>query len=362
MVASLVFLTPLGGLVMLALAIPLAGLALAAQRERQARELLRLEPPPRVSNARRAAALVAVPVLLGLAATQPALRSTKSAHVRTDAQAFFVLDISRSMLASHAPGSPTRLARAKQDALLLRDAIPQVPAGIATLTDRVIPNLFSNPDRNVFAQTLARAVMIGEPPPLSSNVLATSLGALGALGTQNFFDRSARRRVAVVLTDGEGVAFDPAAVARSLANGPGVRIVLVHVWASNEGVYDSSGFAEQGYHTHPESGLAISSLAAAAGGGSFGEDSIAGAARAVRAAVGSGPTIVQGRTERTQTLAPYVALLALVPLLLVLPRVGRGLGSALRELGPNSSWTRRAGAARGGPRAVLRQTDERAGI
>ena len=352
MVASLVFLTPLGGLAMLALAIPLAGLALAARREHQARELLRLEPPPPISQVRRAAALVAVPVLLGLAATQPALRSTKSAHVRTDAQAFFVLDISRSMLASNGPGSPTRFARAKQDALRLRDAIPQVPAGIATLTDRVVPDLFPNPDRNVFAQTLARAVRIEEPPPLSSNVLATSLGALGALGTQNFFDRSARRRV-VVLTDGEGCRVrSRKAVAHDLANGPGVRIVLVHVWASNEGVYDSNGFAEQGYHTHPESGLAISSLASAAGGGSFGEDSVASAARAVRAAVGSGPTIVQGRTERTQTLAPYVALLALLPLLLVLPRIGRGLGSALRRLAAEQVSKQHAGVGSRAPRRI----------
>lgn len=333
MVASLVFLTPLGGLVSLALAIPLAGLALASRRERQARALLRLEPPPPVSQVRRTLALVAVPVLLGLAATQPALRSTKSAHVRTDAQAFFVLDISRSMMASRTPDTPTRLARAKQDALTLRDAIPQVPAGIATLTDRVLPNLFPNPDRNVFAQTLGLAVGIEKPPPVSSNVLATSLGALGSLGTQNFFDPSAKRRLVVVLTDGESGAFDPAKVAHDLAAGPGTRLVLVQIWSADETVYDANGQAETGYHTHPESVQAIESLASAAGGHAFAQNSIGGAIRAAQAALGSGPTKIQGRTERTQTLAPYVALLALLPLLLILRRSVRGgLGSALRRL------------------------------
>jgi hypothetical protein len=332
MVASLVFLTPLGILAALAGAIPLAGLALAARREQQARRLLRLDPPPRTGNLRRAAALVAVPVLLGCAATQPALRSTKRAHVRTDVQAFFVLDISRSMLASQSPGSPTRLARAKQDALELRDAIPQVPAGVATITDRVIPDLFPNPGRNVFAQTLDQAVQIEVPPPISSNVLATSLDAIGSLGTQNFFDRTARRRVAVILTDGESVGIDNESVAHALETAPGVKLVFVHVWAPNEKVYDS-GVAEQGYHTNPESGPALSELASAAGGHSFGEGSLGSAARALQADVGTGRTIVQGRTERTRTLAPYVALLALLPLLLVLPRIGRGLGSAVRVFG-----------------------------
>ncbi len=234
------------------------------------------------------------------------------------------------MLASQSPGSPTRLARAKKDALAIRDAIPQVPAGIATLTDRVLPNLFPNPDRNVFAQTLDQAVTIETPPPVSSNVLATSLGGLGALGNQNFFGRSTKRRVVVVLTDGESANFDPGAVANDLG---GVRLVIVHVWSPTESVF-AGNVPEQGYHIHPESVTAINSLVQATGGGghAFGEGSIAGAAHAVQAAVGNGPTIVQGRTERTRTLAPYVALLALLPLLLVLPRVGRGLGSALRRL------------------------------
>ena len=342
MVGTLVFLTPSGGLAILALALPLAGLAFAARREHHAREILGLRPPPPVRQAGRAVALAAVPLLLGLAATQPALRSTQNARIRTDAQAFFVLDISRSMLASAGRRSPTRLARARQDALTLRDAVPEVPAGIATMTDRVVPDLFPNPDRNVFVQTLTHAVGIEEPPPVSSNVLATSLDSLGSLGTQNFFDPGAKRRVVVVLTDGEGVAFDPASVARQLAAGPGVHLVLIHVWSANERVYDASGSFEQGYHTHPESAQAIASLAAAAGGRWFGGNAVGAAAQAVREAAGSGPTRVQGRTERTRTLAPYVALLALLPLLLVLPRVRSGLGSALRLFAETE--LRRAGA------------------
>jgi hypothetical protein len=329
--ASLVFLTPWGAIAMLAAVVPLAGLALAERRERRAREVLKLSAPPPASHLRRAAALVAVPAILGLAATQPALQTTKSARVRTDAQAMFVLDISRSMLASRSATSATRLARAKAYALQIREAIPEVPSGIATMTDRVVPSLLPNADLSVFADTLNRAVQLETPPPISSDVLATELGSLGSLGTQNFFPPSARHRVAVVLTDGEGVSFDPNAVARQLAAG-GVKLVIVHVWNRHEAVYDS-GVPEQAYQTRPQSNAAIASLVTAAGGRAFGEGSIGAAARAVQADAGSGPTIVQGRVTRTQTLAPYIALVALVPLLFVLPRVGRGIVSALRLLG-----------------------------
>ena len=218
----------------------------------------------------------------------------------------------------------------------MRDAIPQVPSGIATLTDRVLPNLFPNPDRNVFAQTLAQAVMIEQPPPQTSNPVATTLGALGALGTQNFFAPSAKRRVLVVLTDGENAPnpnppFDPAGIAKDFAAGPGVRLVLVQLWSSQEQVYAANGAPETGYHLHPESARTMSTLAKATRGRSFGESSLGGAARAVQAAAGRGPTKVEGRTERTQTLASYIALLALLPLLLVLRHsVSHALGSALR--------------------------------
>ena len=47
--------------------------------------------------------------LLGVAASQPVLRTTHSIPVRSDAEVLFVIDGSRSMLASSAPGARTRL-------------------------------------------------------------------------------------------------------------------------------------------------------------------------------------------------------------------------------------------------------------
>jgi|SRR5579862_764517 len=332
MVGSLVFLTPLGSLAALAVLIPLAGLALAARREASARRYLRLSAPPPVRRLPRLVALAAVPVVLGVAATQPALRTRETTRVRTDAQAFFVFDISRSMMASRSPRSPTRLARAKADALQIRDAIAQVPSGIATFTDRALPYLFPNADPSVFANTLANAIQIENPGPTSSNVLATSLDAVSALGNQNFFSPAIRRRLVVVLTDGESTALHPQADAQALAAGPGVKVIFVHVWAPTEHVYDPNGKAEEGYHVHLDSTANLDELAQAIGGRVFGENAVGSAARAAQTALGRGPTQVLGRTERTRTLAPYVALLALLPLLFILRgTIRRGLTRALRD-------------------------------
>jgi len=330
---SLVFLTPLGALAALALVLPLAGLALAARREAAARRLLRLPAPPPVRRLPQLVALAAVPLVLALAATQPALRSVATTRVRTDAQAFFVVDISRSMMASRSPSSPTRLARAKADALRIRDALAQVPSGIATLTDRALPSLFPNPDPNVFASTLRNAVVIENPGPTSSNVLATSLDAVAALGNQNYFSPGIRKRLVVFLTDGESTAVHAQADGQALAAGPGVKLVLVQVWSPDERVYDANGRPEEGYHAHPDSRERVAELAQAVGARVYGENAIGSAAHAAEAAVGRGPTRVFGRAERIRTLAPYVALVALLPLLFLLRGTLRlGLRRAVRDL------------------------------
>ncbi len=330
--ATLVFLTPAGAVAMAACVLPLAALVLASRRERRARETLRLRPPPPVRRVARIVGLAAVPILLGLAAMQPALRTTERARVRTDAQAFFVVDVTRSMSASGKPGGTTRLERARRLAIALRESIPEVPSGIATLTDRALPDLFPTSDAAQFALTMNRAVGIEQPPPTISAVVATNIGAVGALGSQNFFapPPTGRRRLVVLLTDGESRGFDPGPVGQALARAPGVHLVVVRVGSTGESVWDGKR-REQGYHDDPSAGDRLASLASAADGKVFSEGSVGAATSAVRAALGSGPTVVRGHTAKTRTLAPYVALLALLPLLLVLPRLRlRGLGAAFR--------------------------------
>ena len=96
--AALTFLTPEAGLVALAVVLPLGALLVADRRLDAARRILRLPPPGAAGRAGTIAALVAVPLLLGLAAAQPGRPPRpEGQRVRTDAQAMYVVDISRSM-------------------------------------------------------------------------------------------------------------------------------------------------------------------------------------------------------------------------------------------------------------------------
>ena len=318
MIGGLTFLSPAGGLVALAIVVPTAALLLAERRVARARDLLRLTAP-RVEDWRTiVAALAAIPLLLGVAASQPAVRTQHGTRLRTDAQALFVLDISRSMSASTEPRGRSRLARAREVALRLHAGLTEVPSGVATLTDRVLPDLFPIGDAAAFASTVQH-VGIEQPPPQSIAVNATTLAPLADVATEGYYSPAARKRLLVVLTDGESQSFSAAAIARALGAGPGVSLLLVRFWAENERVFRLSGQPES-YRPDPESGPALAGLAAATGGRVFAEGDLGPATAFARSALGTGPTTARGREVRTTPLAPYVAAAALVPLLFVLRR------------------------------------------
>ncbi|MGH3994722.1 MAG: vWA domain-containing protein, partial [Pseudonocardiaceae bacterium] len=190
------FLTPLGALFAVAGLLPLAVLVLREARARRIRAALGLTEPALRSQLPLAVALAAVAGVMALAATQPVVETERSVRERTDAEAFIVLDISRSMLAAAGPDAPIRLERARLEAARLRDRLPQVPMGIVSLTDRVLPHLFPTTDRTVFLATLEQAIGIERPPPeLSFSTRATSLGALAGIPTREYFSPSARKRL-----------------------------------------------------------------------------------------------------------------------------------------------------------------------
>jgi hypothetical protein len=313
--AALTFLSPSAGVVALAVALPLAALVVAERRLHVARALLGLVAPAARDRRTTVAALAAVPLLLGVAATQPVVRTQHGTRVRTDAEALYVLDISRSMLASSAPGSATRLARARRLALGMRSQLGEVPSGVATVTDRLLPDLFPTGDPATFDSTVQH-VSIEQPPPQSVAVTATTFAALAGLGRQGYFAPTARRRLVVLLTDGESQPFSPAAVARGLR---GASLLTIQVWDADERVYGPNGRVEP-YRPDDASTSTLAGLAAAAGGRAFSEDEAAAAASAARAALGAGPTSVREARPRTTPLAPYVAAAAVFPLLVVLRR------------------------------------------
>lgn len=311
--ATLTLLTPRAALV----GIPaLAALFAALYGQRRAgavRQALRLPPPPPARGRARLALVGALVLLLTLTAAQPALTRERHLRVRHDVQALFVLDVSRSMAASATASSPTRLDRAVDAAVRLRAAIPGISAGLATLTDRVLPDLFPVPDVTAFDRVAKRGVSIESPPPQTSAARATSYDALQQIPGAGYFDPQARSRVVVVLTDGESGPVQTSEVAAAFAAVPGYRLLFLRVWRPGEQIYDADGRAEQAYRADPSGGATLDSLAAALDAHAYGDGELAAGQRELRRLVGAGPTTESAGTVRTQTtLAPFIAALALL--------------------------------------------------
>jgi hypothetical protein len=313
------FASPWGGLVALGAVLPLTAFLGAEWRLRRVRSALRLERPGTKAVLPAAVALCAVPLLLGLAAAQPVLERTKTRYVRTDAEAFFVMDTSRSMLAARSPDGATRFERARKAALRLRGSIADVPAGIASLTDRLLPHLFPTSSRSAFTGTIERALGVERPPPQMVQRRATSYFQLTSLSTQNYFSDSAKRRVAVVLTDGESAPFEESEFAKDF-RGARIRTIFIRFWDDDERVFGRGGKPEPGYRPDPSSGADLDRIAGVIRGSAFSEGDFGDAAAAMRAAVGQGPRVKVGRDEDSVELAPYVVLGAFVPLAFLLWR------------------------------------------
>jgi hypothetical protein len=310
-------LAPAGLLLALGVVPALAALTLSERRASRTRARLGLRPPRPLWRAAAIAALGLAAVLLALAASRPVVRETQTRYVRTDAQAIFALDISRSMLAASSPAGPSRLARAKIAAKTLRAAIPDVPAGVASFTDRALPNLFPTSDTGVFTATVDRSVGIERPPPGGSALTVTTFDALATLARGEYFTPGRRRRVLIVLSDGESRDFDASLLRATLGRRTGLRTVLVRIGSPQERVFGREGLPEADYRPEDTSRV-VGQFRRATGGRAFGETEIGQAAAGVREDVGRGPRMRIGTATSTSYLAQYFVLAALAPLGLLL--------------------------------------------
>jgi von Willebrand factor type A domain len=306
------------GLVTLAAAVPLIAFVRSEQRAARVREVLRLAPPGG-SQRTTVAAIVVLAVLVGLGAAQPVLEETTQLSARSDAQAFFILDTSRSMLAATEPGDDTRFERARDAAMRFRRELAEVPVGLASLTDRVLPLVFPTANHGTFESTIGLALDVDRPASQEADdVRATEFGALASVGERNFF-RGGKHRLAVVFTDAETTDFNPRTVAAAFSEG-NVQLIVVRFGKPGERVFGPSG-APEPYQPDPASAASAQRLAEAVGGAAFGEDELGDAIDSARSTFGEGPTVVS-RTEQSDIdpLAPYVFLAALLPLGLLLYR------------------------------------------
>ena len=315
---SVELLTPLGALFALTALVPLAVYVLSERRLRSVRAALRLAEPSRRSRLSLVVALAAVPALLGLAAAQPVVAESRTLPERTDAQVFVALDISRSMLAGSGADAPTRFERARSIAVALRDQLPEVPMGIASMTEGMLPHLFPTTNRRVFVATLEKTLDVGKVWTGLGGTIATSLDSVGEVPDLNYFPPAAEKRLLVVLTDGESLPLERNLEA-DFSKEPLGQTILVHVWQEGEQVY-LGGVPESGYQLDSRSHETLEQVADRIGGSVASESDAGGLASRVRSLIGTGETIARPQEGERRALMPYVTLLALVPLGFVLLR------------------------------------------
>ena len=317
---DLSFLSPAAALVGLAVVIPLAAAAARERRHRVVRDAIGLAEPPGRSRAPEIAAWVVAFGLLGAAAAQPVVRVPGTVKQRTDAEAYVVIDTTRSMLASTSPDAPMRIQRAKELAVEIRRALPDVPFGVASHTNRSLPHMFPGADADQFGLVVNRAVGVNRPPGTRKQLFAvsTDFSALETLATDNFFSANTTRRLAIVLSDGESQEFSARLLDEDLRKG-GVDLLLVRLWDEDERVWQPDGQPEPGYLPTEKAYEHLVDLAALTTGGRvFGEDELDAVVAAARDYVGRGPVTALPAPGRTISLAPYAVLAACVPLAFLL--------------------------------------------
>jgi hypothetical protein len=313
-------LTPAAALVALVGLVPLACVVAVDRRNTRARALLRLPEPAAAERLALPVAVALVAAVLGLAAAHPVFRTEQPRVARLDAETFIAIDTSRSMRASPTPRSPTRLDRARRIAQEIRAALPDVPTGLGTFTDRPLPLLLPTPDLDAFTAVARASLGIERPPGLQSSTTISSFDAVAPFPLEGYFKPAAKKRLLVILTDAESTGFNEAGVRKSFAARPRTAVVLIRIGKTGERVFGPSGQPESDYIPPPATGATLESFLRATRGRAFDEHHVAGAESAAHAALGSGPTANLGSTTGRHDLAPWLVLAAVVPLGVVLRR------------------------------------------
>jgi hypothetical protein len=309
---SITFLSPEAAVIGLAVAVPVVALVLAESRARMARAVLQL--PGRVTrNSAYTIAIGAFAVLVSLGAAQPVLERDHTRSVRHDAEALFVLDTSKSMASASGPTGESRFERARRMTEEMRNAIPDIPAGLASLADRVLLHLFPTTETTSFQRTLDQSIGIERPPSvMRRNLVVTNLDSLAVLAKGRFFRDDSKGKLLVIFTDAETEPFK-SEVLRTAFRGSGVQTILVRVGNSSELLYDK-GVVDPRYQAPSGAAESAQLFAEAVGGVTFDEADFDQAIAAARTDTGAaGPRAKVTDTTPTP-LSSYVFAVAFLPL------------------------------------------------
>jgi hypothetical protein len=293
--------------------VPLAAFFRTEERSKRVRRLFALAAPRRRDLAAVMVALALLPVLVAVAAAQPVVVRQRSLTQRADAQAFFVFDTSLSMSARAGRGAPTRLDRARRDAQHILPTLGDIPVGIATMTDRVLPDLMPTTDLGLVGRTLQQSLGINRPPPSQQyRGKATTLQALFTISSSHLFAPGVTHQILVVFTDGESNPL-PQGVAFALAQQMKIPPLFVHTWSPSERIY-VHGRLDPRYVPDPASTGVLSQFAELTHGHVFGEHDLGALERTIHAEAGGRPATTQVLDYARIALAPWFVLAGVVPL------------------------------------------------
>ena len=338
------------------------------RRRRRALAELGLPPEPRRRGALEAGLVCGAVALLAVAASQPMVRTQRTTGVRGDAQAYVILDTSTSMLARSARKAPARIDLARSIAARIAAHLPDnLPIGLAEMPQGVLPLLPPTISRAEFDDVLDRVVTAGAMPAKPQDQLAdssvtpsrrkplapfvaTNLIALRTLDLARFYSSRATHRLAILVTDAETSAFDPARLSTALARA-GTKLLVVRVGSPSDRLWRPIAgrtVLDPGYVPTTAGVSSVRMLARSLGGDLYSPSQLTDLSSRARDLLGSGGTVRVVRMQRVLALGPYLALAAipLVALLLApaLPAVGVSLPLRLSSRGQElvSSRRRRA--------------------
>jgi hypothetical protein len=138
--------------------------------------------------------------------------------------------------------------------------------------------------------------------------------------TKNYFPKSARKRVLVVLTDGESqLLVEPGEFATAFKRKPLVQTIFVRLWDEDERVYQA-GVAEVGYRPIAGSGAQLDQIASLIEAEVVDESEAGEVPELVAELVGAGPTTTREHEGKRRALMPWITLAAVFPLGFVLFR------------------------------------------
>ena len=272
-----------------------------------------LAAPGRRELVTAAVALALLPALVAVAAAQPVVIHAKAFTERLDAQVFIVFDTSLSMKARTGLEAPTRLTRAKQEATALIPHLGDLPVGIATMTDRVLPNLMPTTTTALALRTVNQSVRIDQPPPsLHYHGRASTLQALVPVIGDRLFPPGVRHPILVVFTDGEMKA-PPPFTGYSFAQQVTIPPLFVHVWEPTDHIY-SQGEIDPAYQPDPTSAQTLAHFASLTHGRVFRDGDLRGLLDEIHAEAGSRPATTKLLGFSRVPLGPWFLLAGVVPL------------------------------------------------